>query len=149
MSEEPANADDIDLADAGIYTYWNAHVLRFADLDPVGHVNNLAYGQFFEAGRVVFWEAAGIPVTDPALTTMLVRLTIDYRAQMSFPGDVTVGTRALRLGRSSCVLGQGLFRDGICTATSEAVAVLVDRRTDRSTPIPGALRERIRALSGG
>ncbi len=146
-ADEKANRQ-IDLADADVYAYWNAHVLRFADLDALGHVNNLAYGQFFEAGRVAFWESAGVPVADPALTTMLVRMTIDYRAQMSFPGDVTVGTHVLRLGRSSCLLGQGLFRDGVCTATSETVAVLVDRRTDRSTPISEALRERIRTLSG-
>ncbi len=149
MGDRETTTEGVDLADAGAYAYWNAHVLRFADLDAVGHVNNLAYGQFFEAGRVAFWEAAGVPVTDPDVTTMLVRMTIDYRVQMSFPGDVTVGTRVLRFGRTSCVLGQGLFRDGACTATSEAVAVLVDLRTDRSTPIPEALRERILALSGG
>lgn len=149
MGDAATDANGFDLADAGAYAYWNAHVLRFADLDALGHINNLAFGQVFEAGRVAFWEAAGIPVADPELTTMLVRMTMDYRAQMSFPGDVTVGTRALRLGRTSCVLGQGLFHDGACTATSEAVCVLVDRQSDRPMPIPEALRARILALSDG
>ena len=138
---------DLDLADPGAYAHWCDHVIRFADLDAVGHVNNLAFGQFFESGRVALFADAGIAVDDPGLTTMIVRMTAEYRAQMSFPGAVRVGTRALRLGRSSCTLGQGLFQGDACTATSEAVVVVVDLANGRPTPIPDLVRARIDALS--
>ncbi len=148
MADRVAAELAIDLTRRETFSYWNAHVIRFADLDAAGHVNNLAFGAFFEAGRVAFMETAGVPTTAPDITTMIVRMAIDYLSQMDFPGDVEVGTRALRLGRSSCVLGQGLFRDGACVATSEAVSVLVDRTKDRSTPFPDPMRNRILALSG-
>ncbi len=140
---------DLDLTDAATYRCWNRHVIRFADLDPAGHVNNVAYAQYFESGRVTFWEDSGVAAAAPGATTMIVRMTIDYRSQLAFPGEVGVGTRALRLGNSSCRLGQGLFRDGDCVATSEAVHVLIDLASNRSTPIPEGLRDAILVLSKG
>ena len=140
---------DLDLTDAATFGYWNRHVIRFADLDPAGHVNNVAYAQYFESGRVAFWEDSGVAAATPGATTMIVRMTIDYRSQLAFPGEVRVGTRVLRLGNSSCRLGQGLFWDGDCVATSEAVNVLVDLASNRSTLIPEGLRDAILALSHG
>ena len=136
-----------DLADKGVYRYWNRHVIRFADLDPAGHVNNVAYAQYFESGRVAFWRDAGRAVAAPGATGVIAHLVIDYRAEMDFPGEVEVGTRVLSLGNSSCRMGQGLFRDGACVATSEAVSVLIDVATRRATPLPDALRAAVLALS--
>ena len=47
------------------------------------------------------------------------------------------------------LLGQALFADGRCVATSDAVSVLVDLETNRSTPMPDALRQAYRVLSDG
>lgn len=137
----------VDLADAAGFAFWNDHTLRFADLDPAAHVNNVAIAALFESGRVDFWRMIGVAADDPDVNTVVARVVIDYRAQLHFPGDVRVGSRILRIGRSSCLIGQGLFAGGLCAATSEAVSVLVDRRTDRSTPIPDALRGRIEAFA--
>ncbi|MCH8137709.1 MAG: thioesterase family protein [Proteobacteria bacterium] len=112
-------------------------------------VNNVAYAEIFEAGRVAFGMDAGSRKLAPGTTTMVVRMTIDYLAQLHFPGAVRVGTRVLSFGRSSCLLGQALFADGRCVATSDAVSVLVDLETNRSTPMPDALRASYRALSDG
>ena len=120
-------------------------MLRFADLDPAGHVNNVAYAEIFEAGRVAFGMDAGSRKLAPGTTTMVVRMTIDYLAQLHFPD----ANRVLSFGRSSCLLGQALFADGRCVATSDAVSVLVDLETNRSTPMPDALRASYRALSDG
>ena len=140
---------DFDLGDRSIYRYWNRHVIRFADLDPANHVNNVAYAQYFESGRVAFWHEAGRHDIAPNCMGVIANLAIDYRSQMDFPGDVEVGTRVLSVGRSSTRLGQGLFRDGACVATSVSVMVLVDRDTARSTPMPDPLRQAVLALSEG
>ena len=140
---------DIDLGDRSTYCYWNRHIIRFADLDPANHVNNVAYAQYFESGRVAFWRDAGRHLVVPGTMGVIAKLVIDYRAQMDFPGEVEVGTRVLSLGRSSTRLGQGLFRDGVCVATSVSVGVLVDKDTARSTPMPDALRQAVLALSEG
>ena len=145
-------ADDdleFDLGDRATYRYFNRHVIRFADLDPAGHVNHVAYAQYFESARVAFWRDAGRPVGAPNTTGVIATLTIDYRAEMDFPGEVEVGTRILGIGNSSTRMAHGLFRDGVCMATSTAVSVLLDRETRRPTPVSDVLREAVMALSEG
>ena len=137
----------LDLAEAAGYAFWNDHTLRFADLDPAAHVNNVAIAALFESGRVDFWRTIGVAADDPGVTTVVARVVIDYRVQLHFPGEVRVGSRILRIGRTSCLIGQGLFEGGRCAATSEAVSVLIDRSTDRSTPIPDAMRARLLAFA--
>jgi acyl-CoA thioesterase FadM len=70
---------------------------------------------------------------------------------LAFPGvTFTVsGTRPLRIGRSSVTFGQGMFAGELCAATAVAVAVLADRRTERSTPLPDELRRRLAEHGGG
>ena len=64
----------------------------------------------------------------------------DFLGEMRFPGEVETGTLVLRVGRTSFTLGQGLFKDGECVGTSQAVMVLVDAVTRRPKPLPaGAL----------
>ena len=143
--------DDIefDLGERASYRYWNNHIIRFADLDPANHVNNVAYAQYFESGRVAFWHDAGRHKKAAGSMGVIAQLTIDYRSQMSFPGEVDVGTRLLSMGRSSTRLAQGLFRDGQCVATSVGVMVLVDKVSGRSTTMPDDLRAAVVALSDG
>jgi acyl-CoA thioester hydrolase len=43
-----------DLTTRGAYPHWRTDVIRFADLDPLGHVNNVAYLTYIESGRVMF-----------------------------------------------------------------------------------------------
>ena len=138
-----------DLGARATYRYFNRHVIRFADLDPAGHVNHLAYAQYFESARVAFWHDAGRHVAVPNTTGVIATLTIDYRAEMDFPGEVEVGTRILEIGNSSTRMAHGLFRDGVCMATRPAVSVLLDLETRRPMPVPGALREAVMALSEG
>ena len=138
-----AGRDGIDLADPGGYEHWVTHELRFADLDTLGHVNHLAFGALMESGRINYFRSIGIRPGESRRGFILVRLAIDYRAEMSFPGTVRVGTRPLRLGRSSLTVGQGLFVEDHCTATGETVLAYTDRNAGRSMPVP----DDVRALS--
>ncbi len=52
------------LADPATHTLWRQDIIRFADLDILGHVNNVAYMVFFETGRVAFLEQLGMPPRD-------------------------------------------------------------------------------------
>ncbi len=131
---------DADLSDPGVYGHWTRDIIRFADLDPLNHVNNVAFSTFFESGRVKYLADHGPSVDDPKFGWMAVRLCIDFTGQLNYPGSVDIGSRTMRLGRSTVVVGSGLFEDGRCAATAECVMVLVDRSTNSSTELPGDLR---------
>jgi len=133
MTDTPA---DVILTDRSGFTFWHEDVLRFGDLDRQNHVNNVAFASFCESGRVRFLDTIARPLLDPTDLFALVKITIEYRHEVLFPGMIEVGTRLIRLGRSSVRFGQGLFNEGRCVATAEAVVVLMDGTSRKSKPFP-------------
>ena len=138
------DAPAVDLADAASFRFWHRDVLRWGDTDGLGHINNVVFTRFCESGRIAYTTACGRAVGIDADDFVVVHLSIDFRAQMHFPGEVTGGTRLIRIGRSSVRLGHGLFQNGRCTATAESVLAMFDRTTDRARPIPDAMRAALR-----
>ncbi|ACJ00122.1 acyl-CoA thioesterase [Rhodospirillum centenum] len=130
-----------DLAASGAYRIWVREHVRFADLDPLGHANNNSIGVYFESGRLGLHDAAGLPVLMRGTAVVLARLAIDFRAEIHFPNELRIGVGVLRVGRTSWTTGAGLFVDGRCCATSEAVTVLIDRETRRPIPLPADMRD--------
>jgi acyl-CoA thioester hydrolase len=137
--------ETFDLTDRGIYGHWTHDVIRFADLDPAGHVNNIAFSTFFESGRVGFL-GDGVSITHSKdFGWMAVRICVNFIGQLGFPGTVDIGTRVIKLGRSSVTLGAGLFNGEGCAATADCVMVRVDLMTNKSAEIPSDLRDLLAA----
>lgn len=131
-----------DTADAGTYRHWTKISLRFSDMDRMQHINNLSVGDFFETARVGFREEIHPPLDVSAGVGIVIRrIVMDFVGQAHYPGEVAVGTRVLRLGNSSYVLGHGAFQDGRCFATSEVISVYADARAGKSLPLPESLRK--------
>jgi len=147
VSDAPGEAAPPALDERASYAHFARHSLRFADLDALGHVNNLATAAIFESVRVSFLAEAGMPVSAPKRGFVIARMTVDYLRELHFPGEVEVGTRVLRIGRSSITIGQGLFSNGECIATGTAVCVRIDRASGRAIALDAPLRARIAALS--
>ena len=137
---------DAVLTDRSGFTFWHEDVLRFGDLDRQNHINNVAFASFCEGGRVRFFDSIVRPLIGWDDLFALVKITIEYRHEMHFPGSVEVGTRLTRLGRSSVTFGQGLFNENRCVATAEAVVVLMDATTRKSKPFPESAAATLRAL---
>lgn len=110
--------------------------IRYSDLDRQGHVNNAVFATFSEVGRVAFMYDPERPLAVEGRSFVIARLLIDFRAELFWPGTVDIGTGVLKIGRSSFTLAQGLFNDGRLVATTEAIIVMVDKETRRSTPLP-------------
>ena len=136
---------DIDLTDRAAFAFWTHDTVRFSDMDRYRHINNVATATYCETGRVEFAESLMPGSTSGEVAGwVILRLTVNYLAQASYPGRVEIGTRVDRVGRSSCAIGQGLFKDGVCFATSEAVLVWLDLEGGgRPMPIPDELRARM------
>ncbi len=116
------------------------HRLRFSDNDSVGHVNNAVYAVMFEAGRTELMDAARIFVRGGPLAAVIVRLEIDFKHEMSWPGDVVVESAVGRFGTKSVHIRQRvLFQD---RAVAEGVSVLafIDRDTRRAVVLDDTIR---------
>ena len=135
-----------DLTDRATFRQWSHDKLRYGDTDRQGHINNAVFATFCETGRVTFLYDPEDPFAPPGTEFVVVRLTLDFRAELHYPGQVDIGTRLLSLGRSSFYVGQGIFKDATCHATAESVMVLLDQMTRRAVPLPEMLRNRLGRL---
>jgi len=126
---------------------WTEDILRFGDTDANGHINNAAFAVFCESGRVNLLHDALAPVRERGGFFVIVKLTIEFKAELHYPGRVHCGTWILALGRSSVTFGQALLDDaGRLVATSEAVTVAMDGGTRRPTQLEGAVRAAIEPM---
>jgi len=129
-----------DVDDRARYPHWTTVTLRYSDQDSMGHINNVAFAAYVEAGRVAFEHAHMFPVLGARQDFLLANLSIAYRRQLRYPGTVEVGTGVVRLGRTSLTLAHGIFHDGALAADAESVIVLADLDTGQSIAFSDAAR---------
>lgn len=129
------------------FTHWCEERARYGDTDRQGHVNNAVFATFCESGRVGLFHGEGAPFAPSGSEFVIVRLTLDFRAEIYWRDRIEIGTVVETLGRASFTLGQGLFRGETCVATAESVLVLMDLAARRATPLPPRLRARLAALA--
>jgi acyl-CoA thioester hydrolase len=121
-------------------------LIRFADLDPQGHVNNTVFATFFETGRVMLLRDPKNLLNPPGATSVLARLDINFLKELHWPGEVEIGTGTVEIGRSSYTFLQAIFSNGQCAATGRATMVMIDAATRKARPLPGEVVERLEAL---
>ena len=109
--------------------------VRFADLDPNGHVNNAVYATYFETGRVTLVKDLSNGLMPEGLTWIMVRLDIHFRAELGWPGTIEMGLGVAKFGRTSVTFDQVVFSQGRCVASAQAVTVLIDKVTRKPTPL--------------
>lgn len=112
--------------------------LRYADTDRQGHVNNAVFATMLETGRVEILYNPDQPLSSADCAFVIASLTLNLRAEITWPGQVDIGTRVSAIGRSSVTLEQGLFQDGRCAATASTVIVQMNETTRRSQPLAAA-----------
>ena len=135
------------------YKKWSKEILRYSDLDPVGHVNNNAYGQLMENARTLLFDDAQkiSGVNNKELQTkdwVIRRLEFDFLKELSYPGEVDVGIAITRFGTSSMIVHHGVFAKDYCAATAMGVSVYFDLSKRASTTIPRAIKEAMKNLAG-
>lgn len=121
------------------YRIWTFDKLRYGDTDRQGHVNNAVFATFFETGRVSFLYDRKLALKSEGCEFVIAHLAIDFIAELHYPGQVDIGTRVLRVGRSSFTVGQGIFKEERCVATAESVVVQMNEETRRAHPLSPAM----------
>ena len=109
--------------------------VRFADLDPNGHVNNAVYASYFETGRVTLMKDRSRGLMPEGLAWIMVRLDIHFRAELRWPGTIEMGLGVSKFGRTSVTFDQVVFSEGRCVASAQSVTVLIDESTRKPTPL--------------
>ena len=132
--------DSPDLTAIDGFLTFEAVSLRYSDEDSMGHINNVAYAAYFEAGRMALFSELLAGLGDQKFNFVLANVSIDYLKEMRFPGQLKVGGRLLRVGTKSITTGYGAFLNGVCHATATCVNVYFDPETRLSRPFPDEFR---------
>ena len=127
------------------YGSWAVDKLRLGDTDRQGHINNAAFATFAETGRIEFMRDEVPDIDREGLGFVVVRLEVDFRSELHWPGTIDIGTRLLAVGRTSWRLEHGMFDGERCVATAISVMVTIDGATRRATPLPEPLRRWLEA----
>jgi len=96
---------------------------RFQDLDPLGHINNVAMAALFESARVRFNQAMGLAGWKDH-RWLVARIEINYLAEGSFPADVEIATGIGEIGTRSWQILSTAFQQGFAIATCDAAIVM-------------------------
>jgi acyl-CoA thioester hydrolase len=116
--------------------------LRFADVDPLWHLNNVRIVELYQEGRIQFSTAlAGHTdmLKSSDMRLLVVRQSVDYLAEVKWPGHVTIGVGVAGIGNSSFTLALGMFQHGSCVGISDAVMVYAGVKQTKA--LPAAMRE--------
>jgi len=117
---------------------------RYADVDPLWHINNVAIAQYYEEARVSasmkMMDGQRIP-SDAGERILIAHQSIDYLREASYPGTLEIGIGVLRVGNSSYTYGMAMFQDGACVSVSDAVLVYAD--ANGPTRLPDEYRRRL------
>jgi acyl-CoA thioester hydrolase len=117
---------------------------RYADVDPLWHINNVAIAQYYEEARVSAGTAmlGDVRIPTPAGERILIaHQSIDYLREASYPGTLEVGIGVLRIGNASYTFAMGMFQDGACVSVSDAVMVFAG--ANGPARIPDHYRQRL------
>ncbi|MBY0239539.1 MAG: acyl-CoA thioesterase [Burkholderiaceae bacterium] len=119
------------------------------DNDVYGHVNNVVYYSHFDTAVNQFLIERGVlDIHRGEIVGFVVDSGCSYFSSISFPDVIHAGIRVAKLGNSSVRYEIALFRNEDTTpcAAGHFVHVYVERASNRSVPIPNAVRAVLASL---
>jgi acyl-CoA thioester hydrolase len=132
--------------DPGGFQFWVEEKLRNMDTDQFGHVNNAAIASFCESGRMSLFAGEDVAEAMKPYSPVVVRLLLEFHAEVFFPGAVRVGTNVVDIGNTSFQVVQCVFKGNDRVASSMATCVLIDRATRKPVRVPEFIRERLQSV---
>jgi acyl-CoA thioester hydrolase len=131
------------------WAYSHVDRVRFGDLDPMRHVNNVSFLSFFEDARIQY--ISGLLGDDPTsrrgFGLIFAECRINYRAPAFFDEEIRTCIRTGDVARSSARLEFAMFavRDDRLLAEGYGVVVGYDYAAGRSMPLPESLKAALAA----
>ena len=114
---------------------------RFADLDPNGHINNVAMAAAFEDARFRFVLSLGGPQAAGGARMVIASVYVDYLAEAMYPLPLTMRVGVSRVGRTSWTMHQLAEQQGQVKAYCSST--LVATSEGRPTPLSEAWRTKL------
>ena len=127
--------------------------VRWAEVDMQKIVFNGHYLMYFDTAVAGYWRAMAMPYQQAMQhldgDLYVRKATLEYHASAQYDDLLDVGIRCQRIGNSSVVFGAAVFRGDVLLVSGELVYVFADPATQRSKPVPEALRSLLQDFEAG
>lgn len=121
--------------------------MRFADVDQLGHVNNVNLQGYFDVGKIDYFARVLPGPIDWHGRQLLVQRAAnsEYLAQTRYQEPIAVRTQVEKIGTTSITMLQQIVNTatGELKAASCSVLVMFDFETQRKIPVPEQWRQRM------
>lgn len=125
--------------------------IDWSELDLFGHVNNVMFFKYIQAGRVNFWEKMGLykSLQENGMGPILASSKCDFRKPLFYPGNVRIYSQLEFMRTTSFGFQHMLLDDsGDLVAEAHDVVVMYDFSKKSKVQIPDVFRKAAEALSG-
>lgn len=119
--------------------------MRFADVDMLGHVNNVNQQHYYDIGKNdYFGRVLGLEPCWKERGVIIVATSTSYKGQIRYMENIAVTTRAIRVGNKSFTLFQQIINTDTQEIKSECTSTLVayNYTEQHSIEIPREWKER-------
>ncbi len=135
------------------YRFFHRLRVRWAEVDMQKIVFNAHYLMYFDTAVADYWRALALPYEE-AMQQLggdiyVKKATVEFHASARMDDRLDVAIKCGRIGSSSMVFSGAIFRDNDLLITCELVYVFADPATQKSKPVPAALRAVLEAYENG
>ncbi|MBN2636063.1 MAG: acyl-CoA thioesterase [Prolixibacteraceae bacterium] len=129
-------------------SYSTAIQIRFNDIDLAGHVYNAKYQEFFDLGRVDYFnEILGNLISWTEIGLVIASVKVDYKIPVYLEDKIKVVSHVVAIGDKSLEMYQQIFKNEQPepVATGKTVMVCYHMKSKESIKIPNSWREKFKA----
>jgi acyl-CoA thioester hydrolase len=128
-------------------------LVRFADVDVMGHVNNAVYLSYFEQARVVFFKKLNkldlrFMDAKSVFGFIVAEIGIKFLAPTFLDQTLTVGIRVAEYRTKAFRFEYEIWdkKTKTVVATGFSVQVMFNYKTHKSFPLPASLKRKMQNL---
>ncbi len=118
--------------------------IRFSDMDALRHVNNSYHSQYYDVGRINYFEAVmGRTIDWSEILVVIVHIEIDFFAPILQGNNINVESKLISFGNKSMKMHQRLIDISTNQVKSECTTILsgYDKESNQSIQIPQEFKD--------
>lgn len=120
--------------------------IDWSEMDLYGHVNNISFFKYIQAGRVNFWEQNGINelFKNSGIGPMLASCSCDFKRPLFFPGNIIVHSETGSINNTSFKIHHKIFTEkNEIAAEGVDVIVMYNFKDECKVEIPDLIRKKL------
>ncbi len=117
--------------------------IRLNDIDIMGHVNNSNIMEFFDLGRILYFQSLDFGINpEKKIPLVLVHYEVDFHLPIWHNDTLFVGTKTTKIGNKSVHLEQVIFTDkGEKKSSQTSILSAFDAQNNISIPVPDKIKK--------